>query len=127
MENVKSYDELLALYLHPTCKGFSTHPHCVASRKSATCRDYLQMGIWVTNGIITEARFQGQGCVISKAVASLTVEMLIGYSLEQVCIIQPQDIFALLGFDLTPAKQECALLSWHLLRLLVASERLNYL
>jgi nitrogen fixation protein NifU and related proteins len=118
---------LLSLYLHPTRKGFPTHPQRVAGRKSTMCRDYLEMGIWLSGDVVTDARFQGKGCVICEVAASLTTDMLVGQNIAALCDIEPGDILALLEMPLAPAKQECALLSWRIVRLLVAGELLQRL
>src|SRR5260221_7566538 len=95
---------LLSLSLHPTRRGFPTHPQRVAGRKSTTCRDYLEMGIWLSEDVVTDARFQGKGCVICEVAASLTIEMLIGKSIADLCDIEPSEILALLEVPLAPAK-----------------------
>lgn len=76
------------------------------------CGDHLHMTMRVDdNGIINEIAWDGNGCAISQATASMLGEMVIGEKLEDVRNLSRDDIFEMLGIPLTPNRMKCALLS----------------
>jgi len=65
---------------------------------------------------ITDLGFEGSGCVISQATASMLMEHCIGKSVDEVLKMTKDDIIAMLGIDLGPIRLKCALLSLHVLQ-----------
>src|SRR4051812_45512634 len=65
---------------------------------------------------ITDAYFQGDGCCISQASASMLVEHVEGKRLEDVKQFKAEDMLGLFGAKLTPNRQKCCLLSWRVLQ-----------
>ena len=68
------------------------------------------------DGTITEAWFDGKGCVISQASASMLIEQVEGKTLEEIKEFTAQDMLGLFGPKLTPNRQKCCLLSWRVLQ-----------
>ncbi len=54
--------------------------------------------------------FEGKGCVISQAMASMLAEHVVGRSLDDVLALHAPTIIALLGIELGPTRLKCALL-----------------
>ena len=65
----------------------------------------------VEDGKIVEAVFDGRGCAISQATASMLMEEIQGMSLEEVRALDKQYILDLLGIEIGPVRLKCALLS----------------
>jgi len=65
---------------------------------------------------IEEAWFTHQGCIISKAAASMLVEHLEGLSCDDALAITPDDMLELFGVRLLPRRQRCCLLAWEAVR-----------
>lgn len=97
------------------------------------CGDRLTVYLRVDNGIITDVSFQGSGCAISKASASLMTESVKGKSLAdaealferfQQMITAPPDapvgslgkLDVLAGVRQFPVRVKCASLAWHTMR-----------
>ena len=97
------------------------------------CGDKISIAVKVEDGVLTDVRFEGSGCAISKASASLMTEGVIGKSLDEVRamferfrqLVTDQDalvdpslgklaVFA--GVRDYPARVKCAILAWHTLR-----------
>ena len=97
------------------------------------CGDQLSIAVKVEDGVLTDVRFEGSGCAISKASASLMTEGVKGKSLDEARAIfeqfhrlvtdqeAPVDpslgklaVFA--GVRDYPARVKCAILAWHTLR-----------
>ena len=64
---------------------------------------------------ISQASFTGTGCAISQASLSMLTDNLIGKSLDFAKKLMPGDIYKMLGINITPARVNCALLSYRAL------------
>jgi nitrogen fixation protein NifU and related proteins len=54
-----------------------------AEGRNPMCGDVFDIGVRVENGVIVDAGFQGQGCAISKASASMMTTAIRGKTLEE--------------------------------------------
>ena len=72
-------------------------------------------------GKIVDAYFNGEGCVISQASASMLLEKLQGKTVEEAKEFSAADMLELYGPRLTPNRQKCCLLSWKVLQSAVHS------
>lgn len=77
------------------------------------CGDEVEIMIQVEqNGEkIADIKFQGQGCAISMAAASLLTEELHGKTLQDAKSITPERMLELLGIEVGIVRRKCALLS----------------
>ncbi len=102
---------ILDYYRHPRHKGHleaHTHHH---EERNATCGDIVTIELMVENGVVTDARFDGQGCSVSQASASMVTESIIGKTLEEVHAMNKDDILEMLGgIELNPTRLRCATL-----------------
>jgi nitrogen fixation NifU-like protein len=97
------------------------------------CGDHLTVYLKVEGGVIEDVSFQGSGCAISKASASLMTESVKGKNVSdavrlferfQQMITAPPDaavdqlgkLEALAGVRQFPIRVKCASLAWHTLR-----------
>jgi nitrogen fixation protein NifU and related proteins len=74
------------------------------------CGDKIRLTGKLENGKLTEIAFEGVGCAISQASASLFTEDVKGESLVLLKDKREKDVLDLLGIELTPARTKCALL-----------------
>lgn len=97
------------------------------------CGDDLKVFLRLENGRIQAIHFQGQGCAISKASASMMTEAIAGRTVDQARAIalkvlqafkphgeelvldRDGELAALLGVRKFPARIKCATLAWHAL------------
>jgi len=87
------------------------------------CGDHLHLTLRIDpDGLITEVGWEGEGCAISQASASLLGERLKGMSMADALALTRDDILAMIGLPLMPTRQKCALLSLKTL-ILGASDR----
>ena len=76
------------------------------------CGDRLHLTLRVDeNDIITDVAWDGDGCAISQATASMLGDEILGKSLSEVKEIAKEDIFELVGIPLSMNRVKCALLS----------------
>ena len=74
-----------------------------------------------TDGKIADCYFNGEGCVISQASASMLLEEMLGKTVDDVKHFSAEDMLKLYGARLTPNRQKCCLLSWKVLQSAVHS------
>ncbi len=97
------------------------------------CGDRFTVYLQIDNGLIKDVSFQGSGCAISKASASLMTESVKGKSIEeakatfdefQKMLTGPTDaptdtlgkLTVLAGVRQFPVRVKCASLAWHTLK-----------
>jgi len=79
--------------------------------KNPLCGDHLHLTMRLDeNNIIQEVGWDGSGCAISQASASMMGEMLVGMSLDEARRINKQEILDMIGIPLTINRVKCALL-----------------
>jgi nitrogen fixation protein NifU and related proteins len=112
------YSEIiLDYYRHPRNKGTLDHPHIKAKDSNPLCGDIIEMQLELDgNDIVKDVRFNGQGCAISQASASMLTELVKGKKLDEVRGITKDDILSLIGGQLSAVRLKCALLSLKVLK-----------
>ena len=74
------------------------------------CGDEITMSLLIADDVVKDVRFQGKGCAISQASASILTEEIKGKALAEVRTIDRQHILENLGIPISPARIKCALL-----------------
>ncbi len=111
------YQEIiLDHYRNPRNQGALEHASHHGAALNPTCGDSLQMDIEVKNDTIEDVRFQGSGCAISQASASLLTEAIKGKSLAEAFGLSPEDVVKMVGVPLSPNRMKCSLLSLETLK-----------
>ena len=104
------------------------------------CGDRLTLYLSVSEGVITEAAFEGAGCAISKASASMMTETLKGKTLAEAdalfqrfhrMVTTPPDqpvedmgkLSSLAGVREFPIRVKCASLAWHTFKAALANDQ----
>jgi nitrogen fixation NifU-like protein len=104
------------------------------------CGDRLTLYLSVNEGVITEAAFEGAGCAISKASASMMTETLKGKTLAEAdalfqrfhrMVTTPPDqpvedmgkLSSLAGVREFPIRVKCASLAWHTFKAALANDQ----
>lgn len=112
------YSEIiLDYYRHPRNKGTLDHPHIRAKDSNPLCGDIIEMQLEIDgNDSVKDVKFNGQGCAISQASASMLTELVKGKNLSEVRAISKEDILSLIGGQLSAVRLKCALLSLKVLK-----------
>ena len=111
-------DFILEHYRNPHNKG-QLDPHDLHFADSnPTCGDEMSMTLVLdpAKQAIADVAFDGRGCAISQASASILTDGLRGQSLEQVRDMNPKDLLDELGVPIGPARLKCALLAYKVLQ-----------
>jgi nitrogen fixation NifU-like protein len=114
-------DRILDHYEQPYHRGVC--PACTYAHEddNPLCGDVVRVEVGVKDGRIEQAWFNGQGCCISQAAASMLMQAIEGQSLDEVKATSAQDMLGLFGARLTPNRQKCCLLAWRVLQIALAS------
>jgi len=124
------------------------NPSCLAHGNNPLCGDMLVIYLTLDDGgRIEDASFQGEGCAISVASASMMTEMLKGKTRDEakrlfegfhdMCTKDDFDVFELDGCDEDaverlvmlsgvkdfPVRVKCATLAWHTMQAAVSGEQ----
>ena len=118
-------------YKNPRNKGVLEDGSLTVNMNNPTCGDRIQLTMNVENGIVTESRFDGEGCSISMSSASMMTQAIKGKKIEEALklsqifsdmmqgkeydeddSIDLGDIEALQGVAKFPARIKCATLAW---------------
>ena len=109
-------------------------PSETAEGYNPLCGDQITLYLKMEDGVISDVGFQGSGCAISKASASMMTQSVKGRTLEQAAQVSdafrlmmtdPEadldydtlgDLESLSGVVEYPSRIKCAVLAWHTLR-----------
>jgi nitrogen fixation NifU-like protein len=81
------------------------------------CGDRLRLTLRLgENNRIIALAWDGEGCAISQASASMLGEQIMGKTLDEIRSLSKEDIFEMLGIPLSPNRMKCALLSLQVLK-----------
>jgi len=124
--------------------GAIASPTHHADGHNPLCGDKLSLTLTVENGTVVNAMFQGSGCAISKASASLMTDAIKGKSVAEAetlfeafhkMVTTPMDqepdesavgkLAVFSGVREFPARVKCASLSWHTLMAALAGAEIT--
>jgi nitrogen fixation NifU-like protein len=115
-------EHVLDHYEDPYHKGHCMHPTHVHEDDNPLCGDVIRIELQLdSQGTIRDIWFEGDGCCISQASASMLVERMDGKSVDDVKAFTADQMLQLFGARLTPNRQKCCLLSWRVLQSAVYS------
>jgi nitrogen fixation NifU-like protein len=111
-------ENILDHYRNPRNFGELKPSDLEARDNNPLCGDELTLYIrFGPDQRVADVRFQGKGCAISQASASMLTVLLKGKNLEELQAIDQERIMKLLGIPISPVRMKCALLSLHVLKL----------
>ena len=115
-------EHILDHYDDPYHRGHcpaATHAH---EDDNPLCGDVVRVELRIDpQGRIEQAWFEGDGCCVSQASASMLMERIEGLTLDELKQFSAADMLGLYGPRLTPNRQKCCLLSWRVVQSAVHS------
>jgi nitrogen fixation protein NifU and related proteins len=115
-------DHILDHFECPYHRGHLDRPTCSHSDRNPICGDQVTVELLVDeNDRVKQAYFDGKGCAISQAAASILCEAIEGKSLDELRDFQAKDMLDLLKVQLTASRQKCGLLGFKVLKTMLYS------
>ncbi|HLO10713.1 MAG TPA: SUF system NifU family Fe-S cluster assembly protein [Pseudoneobacillus sp.] len=116
-------------YKNPRNKGVLEDGNLTINMNNPTCGDRIQLSLNVVDGVVTDAKFEGEGCSISMSSASMMTQAIKGKKIDDALKLSSifsnmmqgkeydedldlGDIEALQGVAKFPARIKCATLAW---------------
>jgi nitrogen fixation NifU-like protein len=118
-------DFILEHYREPHNRGVLDPHDLAAADANPTCGDELAVTIRLdaAGERVAEVAFDGRGCAISQASASILSDELAGMSRDELAAIDPGEVVGNLGVPIGPARLKCALLAWKVVQGAVRGDR----
>jgi nitrogen fixation NifU-like protein len=92
-------------------------PDLEAADNNPLCGDELRVMLRVgDDGLIEDVRFDGHGCAISQAAASMASDEVKGMKVDELLQLDRSFVLDLLGIDISATRMKCALLSLKVLK-----------
>ncbi len=133
MELKQLYREIVNEHnLHPVHKKSIEDPDLVMRGVNPSCGDDITLSLKISDGVISDAGYEGSGCAISQASVDMMVDQIIGRSKEEAIklagtfmgmikgeitdeesIEALDEAAALQDVAHMPARVKCAVLGWH--------------
>ena len=105
-------ERILDHYHNPRHRGHLEAPDLVGEADNPICGDRVRMELRLDEaGRVVEVAFDGDGCIISMASASMLAERVHGHSREELKGLTQEDVLAMLGVELGRSRIQCALVS----------------
>jgi nitrogen fixation NifU-like protein len=109
-------EAILDHYKHPRRKGHLENPDIQHHDHNPFCGDEITIQLKVVDDVVVDAAFDGRGCAISQATASMLMEEIVGKSVDDLNQLDKAYILELLGIEIGPVRLKCALLSLKVLK-----------
>ena len=105
--------QILDHYKNPRNYGEIEEPTFTHVGENPMCGDTIEMDVVLDDDEerIKRVAFQGDGCAISQASASMLSEQLQGLTVEELREMDRDDVTEMLGVDISPMRVKCAVLA----------------
>ena len=102
---------ILEHYKNPQNKGKLLKPDIITEDENPLCGDQLEIHMRIKQDVLEDISFEGKGCALSIATTSILSEEIKGKKLKDIQKLTRENIYALIGIDVTPARNKCVMLS----------------
>lgn len=104
-------EAILDHYRRPRNRGELADAQIKFRDTNPLCGDVIEFHIKVDgNNTVQDVRFNGEGCAISQASASMMTQLIKGKSMEWFKQLGKKDVLKMMGIDPGPTRIKCALL-----------------
>ncbi len=116
---------LLDHYQHPRNRGPLGDADVIVTGGDPGCGDTViaYLKIAPSGDHIAALSFDGQGCTVSQAAASLLSERMVGAPFAAVDALSPEEMIDILGREVVGARPRCATLALRTLKIALATYR----
>lgn len=112
-------------YRYPKNRGILENPDLQACIRNNSCGDHVIIQGTVEYDHLVKVRFEGAGCVISQAAASILLDYAQGRTLNALMGLDSEAMQALLGLALGPLRLRCSLIALEVLHVAINQYRMG--
>jgi nitrogen fixation NifU-like protein len=117
VDRQSAIDTILDHYEHPRNYGTLDDPTFVGEGINPGCGDRVRLYVRLdAEGRVEAIRFEGKGCTISQAAASLLTEQVLNRSLDDVLEMDETSLVAALGPEVVSSRLPCVALGLRVLQ-----------
>jgi nitrogen fixation protein NifU and related proteins len=99
-------------YKNPRNQGALDDADKVIDEANASCGDIIKIFVKLDDGKIGEMKWQGIGCAISTAGASMLSEKVVGMGKDELEKFGENGVVEMLGGEINPGRMKCATLAF---------------
>lgn len=107
---------ILQHYRRPRNHGALPNPDIQHEDNNPLCGDQIEVTAKVADEHLDDIRFQGKGCAISQASASIMTGKVKGLSLEEIKALDSEDVLEWIRIPVSPMRVKCAMLGLKVLQ-----------
>ena len=118
--NSEIYREtILDHYKNPTNAGVVPDASVISKDYNPSCGDVIEIQIKVSDNVIEDIKFQGQGCAISQSSTDILIDLVKNKNVQEIKDLTSEEFVRNLGIELSPLRLNCALLGLKTLKIAV--------
>ena len=111
MSSMNMFNEnVMDHYRHPRNRGRLENPDFSSDDTNPSCGDNVVFNGRIQDGALVELFFEGRGCALSMASASMLTQVCQGKKLQEILSLDKKFIIDMLGLELGPNRLKCAIL-----------------
>lgn len=125
MDRQTAIERLLEHYQNPRNHGPLDGASVVMPGGNPGCGDLVTIYLKVDadGGTVERVTFEGRGCTVSQAAASILTELAIGRSLDELAMMDDTALIDLLGREAVGTRPRCATLALNTLKVAIRKYR----
>lgn len=102
--------KLMDHYKYPRNRHMVANPNFSSALFNPSCGDQIICSGTISDTVISNIGFDGKGCVISLATASILSEYVLHKSVQDIQLISTNDMYTMIGITVGPTRTKCVLL-----------------
>ncbi|MBL7056178.1 SUF system NifU family Fe-S cluster assembly protein [Candidatus Woesearchaeota archaeon] len=103
-------EHIMDHYKNPHNKGTLDDADLTRTEKNPLCGDVITISLKLENKKVSEVKFEGRGCAISQAAASMITDEVKGKNVDEIENMTREDVVNMLGIEIGPVRTKCATL-----------------
>ena len=103
-------ENIIDHYKHPHNHGTLGNADIRHTENNPLCGDAIAISLKLNDGKVKDVKFEGHGCAISQAAASMLTGEIKGKTIEKIKKMGMEDVVTMLGIEIGLVRAKCAVL-----------------
>lgn len=96
--------------------GPLSNPTVKTDEVNTLCGDKVELSLLIDEGVVKDAGYFGSSCAVSKVSSTILTDYIKGKSVAELRRLTEDDIYSMIGFDLTERRKQCAIVVFKALK-----------